>query len=204
MEEYTSTSIRRIGESKEVMETLKMTQEEFDQIVSQYGTGQREERKTEKYEYALKRAKVYALPDEELKEENFNRVNMDGFQKAVVLLSRWTEMIMSELFKKRSFRIEITYNTEARKTDFAIYTPKECASDEASFDETIDDAEKESIEKAVQDEPTPQEFDDYFVIPDQGNRKVIIAPPDGTFLLKLSKEKSCLLAGIIQDCVRKL
>lgn len=199
MEEYTSTSIRRIGESKEVMETLKMTQKEFDQIVSQYGTGQREERKTEKYEYALKRAKVYALPDEELKEENFNRVNMDGFQKAVVLLSRWTEMIMSELFKKRSFRIEITYNTEARKTDFAIYTPKECASDE-----TIDDAEQESIEKAVQDEPTPQEFDDYFVIPDHGNRKVIIAPPDGTFLLKLSKEKSCLLAGIIQDCVRKL
>lgn len=199
MEEYTSTSIRRIGESKEVMETLKMTKEEFDQIVSQYGTGQREERKTEKYEHALKRARAYALPDEELKEQNFNRVNMDGFQKAVVLLSRWTEMIMSELFKKRSFRIEITYNAEARKTDFAIYTPKECASDE-----TIDDAEKESIEKAVQDEPTPQEFDDYFVIPDQGNRKVIIAPPDGTFLLKLSKEKSCLLAGIIQDCVRKL
>lgn len=199
MEEYTSTSIRRIGESKEVMETLKMTKEEFDQIVSQYGTGQREERKTEKYEHALKRARAYALPDEELKEQNFNRVNMDGFQKAVVLLSRWTEMIMSELFKKRSFRIEITYNAEARKTDFAIYTPKECASDE-----TIDDAEKESIEKAVQDEPTPQEFDDYFVIPDQGNRKVIIAPPDGTFLLKLLKEKSCLLAGIIQDCVRKL
>lgn len=199
MEEYTSTSIRRIGESKEVMETLKMTKEEFDQIVSQYGTGQREERKTEKYEHALKRARAYALPDEELKEQNFNRVNMDGFQKAVVLLSRWTEMIMSELFKKRSFRIEITYNAEARKTDFAIYTPKECASNE-----TIDDAEKESIEKAVQDEPTPQEFDDYFVIPDQGNRKVIIAPPDGTFLLKLLKEKSCLLAGIIQDCVRKL
>ena len=158
----------------------------------------------ESYDDALEKARASAFPDEELKEENFNRVNIDGFQKAVVLLSRWTEMIMSELFKKRSFRIEITYNAEARKTDFAIYTPKECASDEASFDETIDDAEKESIEKAVQDEPTPQEFDDYFVIPDQGNRKVIIAPPDGTFLLKLSKEKSCLLAGIIQDCVRKL
>lgn len=56
----------------------------------------------------------------------------------------------------------------------------------------------------MQDEPTPQEFDDYFVIPDQGNRKVIIAPPDGTFLLKLTKEKACLLTGLIQDCVCKL
>lgn len=199
MAEYTSTSVRRIDDSKEVMEILKMTKEEFDQIVSQYGTGQREERKTEKYEHALKRARAYALPDEELKEQNFNRVNMDGFQKTVVLLSRWTEMIMSELFKKRSFRIEITYNAEARKTDFAIYTPKECASDE-----TIDNAEKESMEKAVQDEPTPQEFDDYFVILDQENRKVIISPTKGAFQLNLSKEKACLLAGIIQDCVCKL
>ena len=166
MEEYTSTSIRRIGESKEVMETLKMTKEEFDQIVSRYGTGQREERKTEKYEHALKRARAYALPDEELKEQNFNRVNMDGFQKAVVLLSRWTEMIMSELFKKRSFRIEITYNTEARKTDFAIYTPKECASDEASFDETTcrvdeyvtDYTEEERAEKAREINRAFQQF----------------------------------------------
>ena len=86
-------------------------------------------KRMESYDYALEKARASAFPDEELKEENFNRVNIDGFQKAVVLLSRWNEMIMGELFKKRSFRIEITYDAEARKTKFAIYTPKGCGSD---------------------------------------------------------------------------
>lgn len=51
MTEYTSMSVRRMDDSKEVMEILKMTKEEFDQIVSRYGTGQREERKADKYEH---------------------------------------------------------------------------------------------------------------------------------------------------------
>lgn len=88
--------------------------------------GQESKDNWENYSDALKKAQESALPDEELKEQNFNRVNTDGFQKMVVLLSRWIEMTMGELFKNRNFRIEITYNAEERKTDFAIYTPKEC------------------------------------------------------------------------------
>ena len=77
------------------------------------------------YSEALARAKAEAFPDEELKEENFNRVNTEGFEKAVVLLEYWAEVTMREMFKKRNFRIEINYNAEAKKVDFAIYTPKE-------------------------------------------------------------------------------
>lgn len=131
-------------------------------------------------------------------------------QKVQLIFSESSKNFLDQSEAKEALRTPCRYDGFRKSADEQqgeqdlICTPKERASDEASFDETIDDAEKESIEKAVQDEPTPQEFDDYFVIPDQGNRKVIIAPPDGTFLLKLSKEKSCLLAGIIQDCVRKL
>lgn len=64
--------------------------------------GQESKDNWENYSGALKKAQESALPDEELKEQNFNRVNTDGFQKAVVLLSRWIEMTMGELFKNRS------------------------------------------------------------------------------------------------------
>lgn len=74
---------------------------------------------------ALMLAQAAVFPEEELKIENFNRVNTEGFEKAVVLLKCWAEMTMREMFKKRNFRIEINYNAEAQKVDFAIYTPTE-------------------------------------------------------------------------------
>lgn len=76
---------------------------------------------------ALMLAQAAVFPEEELKIENFNRVNTEGFEKAVVLLKCWAEMTMREMFKKRNFRIEINYNAEAKKVDFAIYTPTEHA-----------------------------------------------------------------------------
>lgn len=76
---------------------------------------------------ALMLAQAAVFPEEELKIENFNRVNTEGFEKAVVLLKCWAEMTMREMFKKRNFRIEINYNAEAQKVDFAIYTPTEHA-----------------------------------------------------------------------------
>lgn len=118
-----STYIRQLTEDKEVVAVLEMTEKEFNQTVSLYGTGKRTEQKLVHYKDALARAQTATFPDEELTEENFNRVNTDGFEKAVVLLKYWAEMTMREMFKKRNFRIEINYNAEARKTDFAIYTP---------------------------------------------------------------------------------
>lgn len=120
-----STSITRTTDNGEVTEVLEMTQEEFDRVVSLYGTRKRTEQKLIPYSEALERAQAAVFPEEELKEENFNRVNTEGFEKAVVLLKCWAEMTMREMFKKRNFRIEINYNAEAKKTDFAIYTPTE-------------------------------------------------------------------------------
>lgn len=74
----------------------------------------------------LGRAQAAVFPDEELKAENFNLVNTDGFEKAVVLLKQWAEMTMREMCKEKNFRIEINYNAEAQKATFAIYTPTKC------------------------------------------------------------------------------
>ena len=73
----------------------------------------------------LGKAQAAVFPDEERKAENFNLVNTDGFEKAVVLLKCWAEMTMREMCKEKNFRIEINYNAEAKKTTFAIYKPTE-------------------------------------------------------------------------------
>lgn len=122
MDNMASTSITRITDSGEVSEILELTQEEFDQITSEYGIGKRFEKIYVHYSEALAQAQAATFPDEELKEENFNRVNTDGFEKAVVLMNCWAAMAQRVMFEKHNFRIEINYNAEAKKTDFAIYT----------------------------------------------------------------------------------
>lgn len=66
---------------------------------------------------------------EELKKENFNGVNTEAFEKAVIMLQSWAEMTMREMEKHKKFRIEINYNVEAKKTDFCIYTSIEAVKD---------------------------------------------------------------------------
>ncbi len=117
-----SISIHRQENDGESTEILKMTQEEYDQIISRYGTGKRFEHKMVHYDEDFGKAQAAVFPDEELREENFSRVDTGGFEQTVVLLNRWSEMAMSEMFKKRNFRIEINYNAKVRKTTFAIYT----------------------------------------------------------------------------------
>lgn len=129
MSSTASISISRITEDGETTEVLEMTQEEYNQILSRFGTGRKSKRKLVHYSEALKRAQAAVFPDEELAKESFNRIDTDGFEKAVVLLKCWSDMTMREMFKKRNFRIEINYNAEAKKTDFAIYTPIEGGKD---------------------------------------------------------------------------
>lgn len=81
--------------------------------------------KQKTYSERLELAKIATFPGEELKEENFNRVNTDGFEKAIVTFKKWFEMTLEAMQKHKSFRIEITYNAEASKSDFCIYTPIE-------------------------------------------------------------------------------
>ena len=77
----------------------------------------------------LEKAKEKALPNEELRIENFNKVNTEGFEGLVVVLKHWHEMIFNAMFQKKSFRIELIYNAENKKTSFAIYTPAKAVKD---------------------------------------------------------------------------
>lgn len=81
------------------------------------------------YSDALKRAQVATFSGEELKEENFNRANAEGFEKAVIMLKHWAEMVEKAMRENDSFRIEVNYNAEATKTTFAIYTPTTAGKD---------------------------------------------------------------------------
>ena len=129
-QQLASISIHRQADDGESTEILRMTQEEYDQIISCYGTGKRFEYKMVDYDEDFERAQAAVLPNEELREENFNRVNTGGFEQTVVLLNRWSEMAMSEMFKERNFRIEINYNAKDKKSTFAIYTPMASAQDD--------------------------------------------------------------------------
>lgn len=123
MAEPTMTVIKRRSQTGEVEETLEMTQEEFDQIISQYSAGYRTFKKNIPYFHRIAAAQATARTGEELKMENINSVDKEGFEKAVCLMMVWSEMIFSELLKEEDFRIEIIYNAEAMKTNLFLYTP---------------------------------------------------------------------------------
>ena len=81
------------------------------------------------YKKTLEEPRKRAHPNEELKWMNFNRVNTEGFEKGVVLFSRWLAIIEEAMFKQRSLRIEIIYNAEAEKAEMYVYTPKHDGTD---------------------------------------------------------------------------
>lgn len=85
--------------------------------------------KLDSWSEKLKEAQEAAKTGEELKEENFNRVNADGFEKMIALLECWGRIALKALLRNESVRIEINYNADEKKTDFAIYTPKADVSD---------------------------------------------------------------------------
>lgn len=67
----------------------------------------------------LGRAQAAVFPNEELKAENFNLVNTEGFEKAVVLLKCWADRNIQK------FNITF-FNTECSglKTLFEVWTGK--------------------------------------------------------------------------------
>lgn len=130
MNDVAFTVLSRRNSAEEVSEALEMTQEEFDKVVSEYSNGRKTVRKQTNCFERLKRAQAATFPDEELKEENFNGVDTEGFEKAVILIKYWAELTQRALLRNKNFRIEINYNAEALKTDFSIYTPIKCEKDD--------------------------------------------------------------------------
>lgn len=69
------------------------------------------------------------------------------------------------------------------------------------YADVISNDEIKAIEKAVQQEPTPLETSDYFLIPDNVGRTITIMPDIEGAVIKLDKENALILASIIQEQV---
>ena len=123
------TKIVQRENNKETCSALEMTEEEFQKIISIYGKGEPTIRKLKPYSERLQEAQKAALPGEELKEQNFETVDTDGFEKTVILLWGWITTLQRELTGDKGLRIEIKYDPKALKTQLAVYTPTKDVSD---------------------------------------------------------------------------
>lgn len=100
--------------------SLKITAEEYEKLLAKHGTGFKTQR-------VQKTSVITKMPDEEL--SYYNRVDTDGFIKAVAVFKKWLELLEKSIFENKKFRAEIIFDSEGMKTDFNIYTndnSKEC------------------------------------------------------------------------------
>lgn len=95
--------------------SLKITAEEYEKLLAKHGTGFKTQR-------VYKTSLTTKMPDEEL--FYYNRVDTDGFIKAVVTFKKWLELLEKSIFENKKFRAEIIFDSEGMKTDFNIYTEK--------------------------------------------------------------------------------
>lgn len=117
------TRITRRDENGERVESIEVTQEEFNQIVSKYSNGRSVTRKLIPRDECLNR--IEQESGGEMKLERFNSVDTDGFEKGVVLFAHWLETLEQEMLKNKSLRIVIDYNAETLKTNFYVSKPIE-------------------------------------------------------------------------------
>lgn len=99
---------------------LKITAEEYEKLLAKHGANFKTQR-------VYKTSLTTEMPDEKLCIDN--RVDTDGFIKAVVVFKKWLELLEKSIFENKKFRAEIIFDSEGMKTDFNIYTndnSKEC------------------------------------------------------------------------------
>lgn len=92
---------------------LKITAEEYEKLLAKHGTGFKTQR-------VHKTSVITKMPGEEL--SYYNRVDTDGFIKAVVTFKNWLEFLEKSICENKKFRAEIIFDSEGMKTDFNIYT----------------------------------------------------------------------------------
>ena len=95
--------------------SLKITAEEYEKLLAKHGTNFKTQR-------VYKTSLTTEMPDEKLDE--YNRVDTDGFIKAVVVFKKWLELLEKSIFENKKFRAEIIFDSEGMKTDFNFYTEK--------------------------------------------------------------------------------
>lgn len=94
---------------------LKITAEEYEKLLAKHGTDFKTQR-------VYKTSLTTEMPDEKLCIDN--RVDTDGFIKAVAVFKKWLELLEKAIFENKKFRAEIIFDSEGMKTDFNIYTEK--------------------------------------------------------------------------------
>ena len=95
--------------------SLKITAEEYEKLLAKHGTNFKTQR-------VYKTSLTTEMPDEKLCIDN--RVDTDGFIKAVAVFKKWLELLEKAIFENKKFRAEIIFDSEGMKTDFNIYTEK--------------------------------------------------------------------------------
>ena len=81
--------------------SLKITAEEYEKLLAKHGTGFKTQR-------VNKTSVITKMPDEEL--SYYNRVDTDGFIKAVAVLKKWLELLEKSIFENKKFRAEIIFD----------------------------------------------------------------------------------------------
>lgn len=94
---------------------LKITAYEYEKLLAKHGTGFKTQR-------VYKTSLTTEMPDEKLCIDN--RVDTDGFIKAVAVFKNWLELLEKAIFENKKFRAEIIFDSEGMKTDFNVYTEK--------------------------------------------------------------------------------
>lgn len=121
--EKVHATIRSRNLEGEITDTLKMTQEEYDDIIAKFSTSHRTFLKNIPLSERIRDDNV-VIPSEN-KLINFGSVDSEGFVKAFYLINSLSKRIIDAMKEHKSFRFVIVYEKEALKTDFFLYAPDE-------------------------------------------------------------------------------
>lgn len=123
---YTELQGRR--ENGEETVSLVLTNEEYEEIVSKYGT-ERKILKTDDDDF--ERAQKAALPGETLSRAYRSVPKTNGFERAVVIFASFFSLLQHAMFRHKKFRAVINYDAEKFRTEMYIYTPKKSGEDDS-------------------------------------------------------------------------
>lgn len=107
----------------EEITSLKVTPDEYKEIISKYGTDSKTVRLDNGDEF--QKAQEMALPGEELSRLYTSTPQTYGFERGLVSFTRLLTLMQDAMLKHQKFRAVIHYDAEKFRTGVYIYTPKE-------------------------------------------------------------------------------
>lgn len=136
-------------------------------------------------------------------------VKTKGFDKSVVCFMSLLKQIWEVSQKHKNFRMELDYDAEALNVEYRFYLPttseSDCIEQEFSDDELIQATIRlpEKLTQKLQETgmalaKAPCHCDDFFVFPDDDNKRLVIAPTKENSVIDIEVEKAKELVRIIQ------